>query len=278
MYRVLIADDEPIERQVVGKKIRKHFKDQLEIIEAVNGREAVELFDKHGCQIALLDIEMPGMNGLEAAERIREKDKTCSIIFLTAFDEFNYAKRAILIHALDYLLKPGTDEELIAVLEEAIHIADMRAAVDLEISRKASAKKTGKKDASIDWHTVKNQKEIEQLPENMRIKAGTRMIRAFIEDHYREDISLQDVAGAMNYSDAYFCKLFKQCFDKSFIVYLSEFRVEKAKKMLEDIVISVRDISAEVGYRDSNYFAKVFKRVTGVTPSEYRLKMQKKED
>lgn len=278
MYRVLVADDEPIERQVVGKKIRKYFKDQLEIIEAVNGREAVELFEKNDCHIALLDIEMPGMNGLEAAERIREKDRFCSIIFLTAFDEFNYAKRAILIHALDYLLKPGTDEELVAVLEEAIHIADMQDVIYKKASRADSEKKTGKKDRPVDWHTVQSQKEIEELPENMRIKAVTRMIRAFIEDHYREDISLQDVAGAMNYSDAYFCKLFKQCFDKSFIVYLSEFRVEKAKKLLEDIVISVKDISTEVGYHDSNYFAKVFKRVTGVTPSEYRLKKQKKED
>ena len=96
-------------------------------------------------------------------------------------------------------------------------------------------------------------------------------IREFIEKHYKEDISLQDLAGSMNYSDAYFCKIFKQCFNKSFLVYLTEYRVEKAKKLLADVSINIKDVSTEVGYRDSNYFARVFKRNAGVTPTEYRI-------
>ena len=65
---------------------------------------------------------MPGINGLEAAEQIRGKHGDCSIIFLTAFDEFSYAKKAIAVKALDYLLKPGLETELVAVLEEAIRL------------------------------------------------------------------------------------------------------------------------------------------------------------
>ena len=123
MYRVLIADDEPIERLVVSKIINKHFSGQLEVVQAVNGREAVMLFEKERCHIALLDIEMPGINGLEAAQQIRNMRRDCSIIFLTAFDEFSYAKKAITVRALDYLLKPGSEEELVAVLEEAVRLA-----------------------------------------------------------------------------------------------------------------------------------------------------------
>ena len=83
MYRVLVADDEPIERMIVGRTIKKYFSGQLEVVEAVNGREAAKFFTEKDCKIALLDIEMPGVNGLEAAEQIREKDRDCSIIFLT---------------------------------------------------------------------------------------------------------------------------------------------------------------------------------------------------
>lgn len=74
MKRVLIADDEPIERMIVTRTIQKYFPEELAVVSAVNGREAVEQFFAENCQIALLDIEMPGMNGLEAAEQIRERD------------------------------------------------------------------------------------------------------------------------------------------------------------------------------------------------------------
>ena len=89
MYRILIADDEPIERAVVTKMLQKNFSQQLEVVSAINGREAVKLYKENACKIAVLDIEMPGITGIEAAQRIREKDKDCCIIFLTAFDEFS---------------------------------------------------------------------------------------------------------------------------------------------------------------------------------------------
>ena len=92
----------------------------------------------------------------------------------------------------------------------------------------------------------------------------------YIHDHYAEDISLQDVADVMGYSDVYFCKLFKQNFGKSFIVYLNEYRIEKAKQLLENPLINIKDICYKSGYRDANYFTRVFKRQTGKTPSEYR--------
>ncbi len=267
MYRVLIADDEPIERTVVSKTIQCHFPGQVEVTQAVNGREAVELFFGKNCQIALLDIEMPGVNGLEAAERIREKDKDCSIIFLTAFDEFSYAKRAIGVHAMDYLLKPSAEEELVAVLEEAMHLADEAGRREKETQAET--------DSHIEEQYAKEQAtaEIDGSFEDIRMNAVAEMIRDYIDENYQEDISLQTAASAMNYSDAYFCKIFKQCFDKSFIVYLSEYRVEKAKQLLSDVKNNVKDISRKVGYRDSNYFAKVFKRVVGVTPTEYRIQV-----
>lgn len=262
MYRVIVADDEPIERKVVKKKIEKHFEGQLEVILAANGREAVELFEEKQADIALLDIEMPGINGLEASEIIRRKNKNCSIIFLTAFDEFSYAKRAIAVKALDYLLKPVAEEELVAALEEAIRIAQENVSQPEEELEQTDM---GREETVLEKQDT--------AVENLRINAVAEHIRVYVEMHYMDDISLQDVAAAMKYSDAYFCKLFKQCFDQSFISYLTWFRVEKAKEMLGDALINVKDVSANVGYQDSGYFAKVFKRLVGMTPSEYRLQV-----
>ena len=251
MVRILIADDEPIERTIIERMIKKNFPENVEIVKAINGREAVKFYTEKQCQIALLDIEMPGVNGLDAADAIRSADKDAVIIFITAFDEFDYAIRAIHVHALEYLLKPVSEEELTTNLEEAIYLSQ----------------KTEKKKPVLKADLQENHHE------NIKMNAVAENIRDFIAKHYKEDISLQDVAGSMNYSDAYFCKIFKQCFDKSFLVYLTEYRVEKAKVLLADMSINIKDVSAEVGYRDSNYFARVFKRSEGITPTEYRLRV-----
>ena len=124
MKKILIADDEPIERQVVCKKITSAYGSEVEVHMAANGLEAVEIFNDKRCDVVILDIAMPGMNGIDAASIIRKQAPQCPIIFLTAFDDFNYAKKAIEIKALDYLLKPTTDEELFATIEEAFSICD----------------------------------------------------------------------------------------------------------------------------------------------------------
>ena len=96
------------------------------------------------------------------------------------------------------------------------------------------------------------------------------MILNYIEKNYANDISMQDLAREMNYSEAYFSKLFKQYFGQNFTSYLMEYRVNEAKRLLGEHTINVKEIGKSVGYGDSNYFAKVFKRVTGQSPTEYR--------
>jgi len=261
MCRVLIADDEPIEMTIISKMIQKNYGNQIDIVQAVNGREAINLFKERQCKIAILDIEMPGVNGLEAAAEIRRQNKECSIIFLTAFEDFTYAKKAILVQALDYLLKPASEEELIAVMDEALRLISEGGRN--EIGQAGMQEFLNNENESM---------------EEIRVGSFQRSILEFVQKHYQEDISLQDIAHVSNYSDAYFCKLFKQCFDKNFTTYLTELRVEKAKQLLKDMAVNVKEISELVGYRDSNYFTKVFKRMAGVTPSEYRMMLQRMQN
>lgn len=255
-YRVLVADDEPIERQVVQKKIMRFFPEQVEVVLAENGIEAVKAFEDNSCQVALLDIEMPGMTGLEAAEEIRKKSPDCSIIFLTAFDDFGYAKKAIRIRALDYLLKPGADEDIINALERAFYLCDMKASPGAEAAREEM-------DVPGDGE--------EEVHDDESSNTIVRDIGDYINGHYKEDISLQDVASVLGYSEVYFCKVFKQNFGKNFITYLNNYRIDRAKELLANPDINIKDVSTEAGYRDANYFTRVFKRIVGTTPSEYRL-------
>lgn len=181
---------------------------------------------------------------MEAAEQIREEDRDCSIIFLTAFDEFSYAKRAISVHALDYLLKPGTEEELVAVLEEAIRL----------LEEKADGSQKNVREKPVDMQEKKKDAELENG--NVRMSAVAENIRQYIDMHYKEDISLQSVAEEMNYSDAYFCKIFKQCFDKSFIGYLTEYRLERQSSFLPMSVSMLKDISCKCGIPGFKLFCK----------------------
>ncbi len=233
---LLIADDENLELKVLEKTVKKYFVDELEIFASSNGRKASQICDEVKPDIALLDIEMPGMNGIELAKYIKEKYADCIIIFITAYDRFDYAIEAMHIKAFDYLLKPWKEERLCELINTAIE--NVR-----------SMQKTD----SI----VHSQKDI---------------IKDYIDRNYKKDISAKDVASILGYSDVYFSKVFKQLFDDNFINYLTKIRMDRAKLLLKDVSFNIKEVGKSVGYADSNYFTKVFKRSVGMSPSEYRSK------
>jgi len=123
--RILIADDELLERQAMKKFIRENFKDMDVVGEAANGRMAIELAGEMQPDIIFMDIKMPGINGLEAIEHIHASQPMIKFILVSAFDTFEYAKQAMQFGIKDYLLKPGKKEEishaLLRVQKEILH-------------------------------------------------------------------------------------------------------------------------------------------------------------
>lgn len=373
MQTILIADDEMIERMVLEKRLKHYLGENVCILGASNGREVLETYEKEHPQLLILDIEMPGISGLDAAEQIRQKDDDCSIIFLTAFEDFGYARRAVKVRAIDYLLKPCDDHELTASVEEAFHEYEERTGrgdgrtvenkrADIGINTRTvppgsfSAQNTGEdrsadtagdvqdtadsvqnagrkrttfseegfaassgmtaagvlsaadriagggEDPSRTKHAAETLHDSEAagrtlaedhpsekphcqpteasetIPRPATAARQREQIREsqhqkilqYLKEHYREDISIQDIAGTFGYADPYFCKIFKQYFGKSFVAYLMDYRIEEAVKLLKNPEYTVSSVGKSVGYPDPNYFTKVFKRIIGETPSEYR--------
>ena len=92
----------------------------------------------------------------------------------------------------------------------------------------------------------------------------------YINSHYMEDISIQTLADLCSINPNYAGQLFKQKMNQTFNSSLSNFRIQKAEKLLVDTDMPIALVAASVGYQDYFYFAKVFKKLTGSTPSSYR--------
>ena len=252
-YKLLVAEDISTERSALCRTLRRHLGNTITIMEAGNGSEALDLFSKTSPDIAILNIEMPFLSGLDVARKIRESKKNCPILFISDVDNFSYAQQAIALRALDYILKPYDEKKLIHTVQEAMRYSTHFQGDPWE---KPIAQYTEKPEDDTD---------------SVRLSLVREDIRSYIAAHYMEELSMKNAAHAMNYSDAYFCKLFKQCFHVNFCTYLNEYRIERAREMMENPRINVKDVGLACGYTDSNYFSRVFKRVTGQTPTEYRL-------
>ena len=103
-----------------------------------------------------------------------------------------------------------------------------------------------------------------------RSKNVIKVAKKYIEDHYNKDISLDDVSRVVDVSPYYFSKIFKEQTGKNFIDYLTNLRIEMAKKLLIKSEVSMKEICASIGYSDPNYFSRSFKRNVGVTPTEFK--------
>ena len=125
MYRVLIADDERLERNAIACALREHLAGQFDIREAENGKIAVETSTQFCPDIIVMDIKMPVMNGIDAAKKIISRFSDCKIIMLTGFTYFNYAKECVSIGAMDFIVKPVADDVVVETLKKAMAAVDV---------------------------------------------------------------------------------------------------------------------------------------------------------
>jgi len=135
--KILIIDDEPLARQRLRQIIGELGLAEL-IVEGSNGEQALQLCQQHQPEIVLLDIRMPGMDGIEAAQHIMKLEAPPAIIFTTAYDQ--YALSAFDTHAVDYLLKPIRKERLAEALESAQHLTKAQMQ-NINVEGQASARR-----------------------------------------------------------------------------------------------------------------------------------------
>ena len=101
--------------------------------------------------------------------------------------------------------------------------------------------------------------------------------KAYIKENFAKELSLDEISRVVNISPYYFSKLFKEESGENFIEYLTRVRISRAKELLSNPALSIKEICGMAGYSDPNYFSRIFKKQEDVTPSEYREKIQKKD-
>jgi len=280
MYKIMITDDEKVAIDSLKFIIEKNFSDAEIIATARSGREAVEKAKEHIPDILFMDIHMPGINGLEAIREIRKFNSRVAVIVLTAFDQFEYAKDAINLGVMEYLLKPVNRSKVVEVVERAME----RIRTEKEERQKEQELREKLKQAEESLKSLQNLRAgdaqftetrmagPEAYSEYQNYKAGALIKHAkdYIKENFSKAITLEDVAREIHVSPQYLSKLFKEETGENFIEYLTGIRIRNAKSLLEADDLSVKEICYSIGYSDPNYFSRIFKKIVGITPTEYK--------
>lgn len=251
MIRVLIADDERLEREALADLVVRRFEHEAVIQTAENGRRAADTAILWEADLILMDIEMPGINGLDAARAVLEQRPECKVIFVTAYSLFQYAHEAMHLGACDYLLKPVDPDEAEAAIRRAIR--------QIEAGRKLAELAPVAPEPAADTAEAEDR--------NALVMAH---VRRYMEDNYMFDLSLDSVSEILHISPAYLSAQFKKYQKMNFLDCLTELRINAAKQLLTDPLRSAAEVASMVGYEDASYFARAFKKRTGMTPTQYR--------
>ena len=258
MIRLLIADDECLEREALTEMVSRRFEHEVVLETAENGRKAADTAILWGADLILMDIEMPGMSGLDAARAVLAQRPGCRVIFVTAYSLFQYAHEAVHLGACDYLLKPVDPDELEASIRRAMR--------QIETERKLEALAPVQPEPKEPAAPAAEPDDAENS-QNALVMAH---VRRYLEDNYMFDISLDSVGEILHISPAYLSAQFKKYQKMNFLDCLTELRINAAKELLNDPFRSSAEVASMVGYEDASYFARAFKKRTGVTPTQYR--------
>jgi two-component system response regulator YesN len=248
MLRLMIVDDESVIRNGLKYMIESENSPFTEIEVAADGIEALKLMDDFHPDLLITDIQMPEMDGLTLIREAQLKHVKRFVV-LSGYEKFDYAREAIRLQVTDYLLKPIRESELFALLSRtALNIA----------TEQRNIRNTSKETDDVEVRKAS-------------VHTGIRKFKAFIQQNYMRDVSMEEVAEHLKFHPNYVCNLLKREIGTTFVHYLNTIRIERAKVMLSGMPnMSMEHVAKAVGYDNTRHFYKVFKQYVGTTPGNYR--------
>jgi len=241
--RTVIVEDEPTSRDRYSQSIGAYGEPFRVVGAFATAREAIRRWGELRPDLLFTDIKMPQMSGLELIERLRRDGWEGVAIIISGYGEFSLAQEALRAGVYDYLLKPVFPDDVTCILDNL----EQKFVGQGRLSRR-----------------VLDHVNLDLVPEFVRKAVD------FAETHVEEHISLSEAADAACVSATYLSSRFTDECGLCFVDFLHRLRVEKAKELLARDDLSLLDVAEQSGLSDKSYLNRIFKRVTGTTPGEYR--------
>ena len=258
MYNLILVDDEMRSINAIENNIEWKHCGIGQVYKAMNIESAIKIIKKHEVDIMICDIEMPNGTGLELLEWFRSHKYDIACIFVTCHPEFTYMRKAIQLGCYDYILKPINYEEFTKVLQGLIK--KMR---ENEVIVSDSKEMILENIIDEVVYQGVNERDIE------------KEVKEYIRIHLAENINIKSIADELHYNPQYLMRMFKTKTGFGIMQYITSIRMEKSKALLKETKLAVRDVANMVGYSDYAYFARVFRKEYGSSPSQYRREVNK---
>lgn len=248
MYKVILVDDERIILEGLSRVVdwKKY---GCEVVgTGTSAEEGTQLIRTMKPDILFTDIRMPGQDGLTMLAGLRSEFPNLMVAVLTGYRDIALAQEAMKLGVMRFLLKPSKMDDI----HEALTAMTQKLA---EI----------------------HPEEETDHNENNENNAGMFIVNhavAYMKEHYAEHLTLQNVADCCYVSQWHLSKVLNRYAEGSFYDLLNSIRIDEAKKMLADPSFRIGDIAERVGYTDTAHFARVFKRIEGLSANEYRNRLK----
>lgn len=241
---MIVEDEQRIHEHLIKKITTLDPRFQL-CNAAFNGKQALELLAEKQPDVVFTDIRMPVLDGLQLAEELYYHYPEIITVIISGYDDFAYAKTAISFDVIDYLLKPVNDKEL-----------------SFTLAKIANKLLQQTEQLTEDLHTYTN---------NMAQKDLATSVASYLREHYRQNISIGTLAEKFHVNPTYMTRMFKQYVGKTPTRFIVDLRINHAKKLILEIDnVELKEIAYQVGYLDQGYFSRIFKKTTGLSPSEFK--------
>lgn len=250
--RLLIVDDEIFAIEGIKAGVNWDVLDFSEVLTANSYAQAVEIMEHTPAEIILCDIEMPNESGLELVAWVNEHHPKTECIILSCHDEFDFARQAVQLRCLDYILKPARYDFLTEVLRNAINTVEEKNHQDIL---------EGYGQLYIDNLSKSKGAETEDIAEKTA---------RYIEEHLSEELSVSSLANMVYVSPDHLTRTFKKKYQCTVSDYILKKRMIMAAELIRQSGMTITMVSDAVGFGNYSYFTEQFKKYYGMTPREYQ--------